>query len=172
VQRPDDAAPDEKYPPELVQALISDMLAIYERCGREVNYRPHGEDSPEKKYWPRRYHQKLKGIIANSLVFIFAEQLVLTSTPSKGFFILKDADRLDLTVEALVADESKPYHLCFTQAAVDAARAKLTEHAGRPSVPALPAPADASRMLRLQPGDSLYFRVEVGPNGELHITVV
>src|SRR5262249_17763760 len=157
---------------EVLQALIRDMLAIYERCGREVWYFPHEDKLEKKKYWPRRYQQKLKASIKLGAVFQYAEFLVQTTSPSRGFLILKDADKLGFTVEALVADESRPYHPYFTQPALDAARAKLTEHAGQPSVPALPAPSDEpgsggehSAMLTLRPGDSLYVRVEVGPSG-------
>lgn len=173
MHRPEVSREDAHYPREAVEALTRDMLAIYERCGREVTYRPREDSTAEKKYWPRRYYQRLKSCIRTGHVFDFAELLANASQPSRGFSILKDAGRLDLTLEALITDDSKPYHLYFTDEAFEKARGRLTEHAGRPSVPPVPPPSgERSGMVQLKPGDTLYLRVEVGPGGELKVTAV
>jgi hypothetical protein len=156
------------YPGGLVQALRRDLLNIYDRAGREVRYTD--DRGKERAYWPRRYNQALKRAIRAERTVMFAEELVSTGEPSRGFFILQDAGRLDLTVEALIADESRPYHGILTATAVAAAQARLNEHAGVTSVPARP--ATSGQTLDVSPGSTFYLRVTVGDGGELKVAVL
>jgi hypothetical protein len=111
-----------------LDTLADDLLGIYARSGREVTYvSDRGETRP---YWPNRFLQALKRAIAegDSAVLDFTVRLVAQPEPSRGFEYLRLAGRLDISVEALVADPSRPYHHRFPPAAVSAARARLSEH--------------------------------------------
>lgn len=110
----------------LLKALIADLLAIYTTSGQEVTY---VTDSGEtKKYFPKRYLQAVKRAIENDEVLEFVERLVTRDAATRGFGYLQEANRLDLTVEALVVDESKSYHSLFSKEAISASQARL-DHA-------------------------------------------
>jgi hypothetical protein len=172
MHRPDEAGDDRRFPAELVEALTLDLLAVYDRAGREVRYvDKHGKD---RAYWPRRYKQALNRAIANKAVVAFAESLARAGEPSRGFFLLKDGDRLDLTVEAVIADTSKPYHELFSPEAVGVAAARVREHAAGGLVPALRPPTEAKanvKTLDMSPGATFYLRVTVGDGGELQVSL-
>jgi hypothetical protein len=113
----------------LLQLLTQALLNIYARAGREVTYLTDaGERRP---YWANRYLQALKRAIREGTLealIKFVDDLVTREEPSRGFFYLKDAGRLDLSVEALVLDKSQPFHHLFSEEAVEASRARLDEH--------------------------------------------
>jgi hypothetical protein len=105
--------------------LIDDLLALYSTAGREVKYmNDRGEIKP---YWPHRYLQAVRRAIEREEVVEFVERLVTRGDASRGFGYLEDAGRLDLTVEALVVDESRSYHRLFAKQAVEASAARLEE---------------------------------------------
>jgi hypothetical protein len=112
--------------------LVDDLWAIYFTAARDVTY---VTSSGEKRaYWAKRFRMELELAIESQEAVDFAERLVRRAEPSWGFERLRRARRLDLTVEALVADPAKPYHQLFNPEAVRAARERL-QAAGYP-VPA------------------------------------
>lgn len=111
-----------------IDQLTSDLLEIYTTTGREVTYLT--EAGERRPYWPNRYLQAVRRAIADDDVVEFVERLVRRDDASRGFGYLQEADRLDLTVEALVVDESKPYHHLFTEEAVLSSSARLLEASG------------------------------------------
>jgi hypothetical protein len=123
--------------------LIKALLAIYSRAGTEVTYvTDRGERRP---YWANRYLQAVKRAAAKGpdAVIEFVERLMNQPEPSRGFFYLKDAGRLDLSVEALVTDRSQPFHQLFSSETVAVAEARLSEH-GYSTVADAPKHGDAS----------------------------
>lgn len=107
------------------QSLIRDLLWIYETTGREVTYvSPSGIRKP---YWPYRYLQAVKRAIENGDVVELVERIVMRGDSTSGFGCLQEARRLDLTLEAFVIDESKPYHHFFSDEAVFLSRERLLE---------------------------------------------
>jgi len=111
-----------------VDHLTSDLLAIYTTTGREVTY---VTDSGETRaYWPHRYLQAVRRAIETDEVLEFVERLVTRDDATRGFGYLQAAGRLDLTVEALVVDEAKPYHHLFSENAVVSSAARLREASG------------------------------------------
>lgn len=111
-----------------IDQLTQDLFWIYQTAGREVTYiDKHGN---RRAYWPNRYLQAVKRAVEQDEVVAFVERLVSRDDATRGFGYLQDAGRLDLTVEALVADETKPYHHLFTENAVVAAKARLLEASG------------------------------------------
>jgi hypothetical protein len=117
----------------VVKLLIDALLGIYSRAGAEVTYiTERGERRP---YWANRYLQAVKRAIAegDDAVIAFVERLVNQPEPSRGFFYLKDAGRLDLSVEALVVDTSRPFHQLFSGAAVAISEERLREHGWTPA---------------------------------------
>jgi hypothetical protein len=133
------------------QSLADDLFAIYSRAGREVTYVT--ESGERRPYWANRYMQALKRAVdaaANGderAILDFVERLVTQPEPSRGFFYLQAANRLDLSVEAHVADASRPYHGLFSAEAIDFARNRLAEYgyeldertASGPAIPPLAA---------------------------------
>ncbi len=108
---------------ELLAELIEDLLAIYTIAGREVTYVT--KSGARKAYWPHRYLQSVRRAIDNNEVLEFVERLVTREDATRGFGYLEDAGRQDLTVEAIVVDESKPYHHLFSPEAIAASAARL-----------------------------------------------
>jgi hypothetical protein len=162
---------DAQFDPELVEALRRDLFNIYETAGREVTYvTPKGERRP---YWANRFRQALQRAVNAREVVEFVEILMLRSEPSRGFFYLKDAGRLDVAVEALVVDQTKAYHSLFSHEAVRAARDRLAEHTGQSTAPPPPPPpASTATGPPLTPGSSVDIRVTVGPKGELTLALI
>jgi hypothetical protein len=108
-----------------LQKLIDDLLAIYTKAGREVTYVT--EAGEPRAYWPNRYLQAVRRAIDKDEVVGFVERLVTRDDVTRGFGYLQDAGRVDLTVEALVVDEAKPYHHLFNEEAVLSSQARLLE---------------------------------------------
>jgi hypothetical protein len=108
---------------ELLTKLEEDLLAIYTIAGREVTY--VAKNGERKAYWPHRYLQAVRRAIDKNEVLEFVETLVTREAATRGFGYLEDAGRQDLTVEAIVVDESKPYHHLFSPEAIAASAARL-----------------------------------------------
>jgi len=108
--------------------LADDLLGIYTQSGREVTYVTDGGET--RPYWPNRYLQALKRAMAagEGGLVDFVVRLVEQPEPSRGFHYLHDAGRLDISVEALVADPTRTYHHRFPASAVKAAKARLREY--------------------------------------------
>ena len=160
------------------KALYEDLLSIYARAGAEVTYETEKGDI--KAYWAKRFLQATKRAEKSGELVEFAERLVSTEEPSRGFFILKKAERLDLTVEALVIDQTKPYRGEFEHAAVAASRRRLADHgyANALSSPPSEEPGDEIENpvqpgeIQLVTGASFDLRVTVEPDGKLSIALV
>jgi hypothetical protein len=113
-------------PTQAEQALYQDLLSIYARAGAEVTYETDkGETKP---YWPKRFLQAVKRAEKNDELIPFVSRLVTEPEPSRGFYILKKERRLDLTVEALLCDRSKPYWPEFDHDILERARQRLAAH--------------------------------------------
>jgi hypothetical protein len=154
-------------------ALERDLFDIYLTAGREVKYLTEGDE--RRPYWPNKYRQALQRAINAHEVPFFVSMLMEGPEPSRGFLYLKDAGRLDLSVEALVADASRPYHSMFSKEAVSAARARLAEHAAPQTSHSAahdPAAGVAIRAPRPAGGNSFDIRVTVGGGGELTLSVI
>ena len=86
-----------------IKELTDALFAIYQRTGREVTYiSERGEVRP---YWANRFRQALQRAVDEDNIVGFVERLVSQPEPSRGFWYLEAADRLDLTVEALVVGD-------------------------------------------------------------------
>lgn len=157
-------------------ALYQDLLSIYARAGAEVTYETdRGEIKP---YWAKRFLQAVKRANKNDELFEFVERLVGAEEVSRGFLILKKAGRLDLTVEALVCDESKSYHHCFSRELVATARARLVDHGyeqaahGQTGAGEAKAAAAVATPATLSPGATFDVRVTVGNDGALSLSLI
>lgn len=158
-------------PNEAEQALYQDLLSIYARAGAEVTYETdRGETRP---YWAKRFLQAVKRAQKNGELFEFVVRLLQQDDPSRGFLILKKAGRLDLSVEALVVDRDKPYHVDFAPELVRISRERLEEH-GHQVDSRLSDPVDPEESLaaHLSSGTSFDLRVTVGDDGALSVKVI
>lgn len=107
-------------------ALEADMFALYSECAANVMYTT--EAGERRKYRPNRYLQALRRAAdAGGAEVVALAKRMVTGEPTRGFGYLVDAGRLDLTVEALVADAGKPYHHLFDSETVEAARQRLAD---------------------------------------------
>ena len=113
---------------QLHDVLRSDLDDIYYRAGREVVNPDTG-----KPYWPHHFHHGRNGRggltqaddgTVESLVAFVASTV---STMTRGASILAQAGRLDLLVETLVLDRTKPYHSLFDADTLASARRNLEE---------------------------------------------
>jgi hypothetical protein len=166
-------------PSKAEEALYGDLLSIYARAGAEVSYETEAGD--KKAYWPKRFLQAVKRAKKKDELQEFVERLVQAGKPSRGFFILKKAGRLDLTVEALVIDKEKPYWGVIEFPAVEASRHRLADHDylhafGSPpkedgEVPAREVEAQVGG-IQVTPGASFQLRVTVGDDGVLSLAVM
>lgn len=113
---------------QLHNVLRSDLDDIYYRAGREVVNPDTG-----KPYWPHHFHHGRNGRggltqaddgTVESLVAFVASTV---STVTRGATILAQAGRLDLLVETLVLDRTKPYHSLFDADTLVSARRNLKE---------------------------------------------
>jgi hypothetical protein len=159
-------------PNEAEQALYQDLLSIYARAGAEVTYETdRGEIRP---YWAKRFLQAVKRSQKNDELFDFVVRLLTPDEPSRGFLILKKAGRLDLTVEALVIDADKPYHVDFAPELVETSRRRLAEHGhADPGAGSSEAVASPERpAVGLQPGTTFDLRVSVADDGAVSLTVI
>ena len=154
-----------------MEALKQDLFAIYYDCGRSVRYiSDAGEDRP---YWPNRYIQALKRAVeeGDAAVLALIGRLVFRGDPSRGFGILGDANRLDLTVEALVCSPNKPYHQLFDEDLVEAACEHLADHGylERTRTPARTAGLAGAAIVPTAEGFAVDVRVEVSRDGRARL---
>lgn len=103
--------------------LVDDLWAIYFIAGHEVTHTARSGEP--RAYWDKRYRMELELAIESDDAVAFAERLVRQAEPSWGFAPLRMAGRLDLTVEALIANPNTPYHHLFNPGAVRTARDRL-----------------------------------------------
>ena len=151
-------------------SLIEALFAIYSRAGAEVTYiSDRGEQRP---YWANRYRQALQRSVEANEVIEFVERLVTQDEPSRGFFYLKDASRLDLSVEALVVEQ---FPNEFRPEVVHVARDRLRNHGYEPGQPQEPRTPDTDQslgeFLKTRGGESFDIRVSVGANGTLSMQI-
>jgi hypothetical protein len=146
-----------------MRELQDRLFEIYHRAGREVTYTTEAGET--RAYWPKRYLQTLRRAVeaGDDELIAFISRMVSTNTPSRGFGYLHDHGRLDLTVEAIVADDQAPYHHRFSQEVVRAARRRLAEHGYQPGQVA-PEAKDAEPVRRFE------LTVEVTANGKVTVT--
>ena len=159
--------------------LENDLFSVYHRAGAEVLYETDRGET--RRYYAKRYLQALKRALASEDLVGFVERLMRTPQPSRGFFILRAALRLDLSVEALVVDTRKRYHGLFDHELVEIAGQRLVTHGYHPEtgetsstpaiVPAGQVPAGVTagdlELSALVPGASFDVRVSVGEEGAL-----
>lgn len=109
----------------LLEALHADTVEIYDRARREVRYTTQLGHS--RMYAAVRFKQKVdRAYAAGSLQeLVAAVNKWVRSEPTHGFMILKEAGRLDISVERLVLKEDKPYHHLFPATTLQRAREKL-----------------------------------------------
>jgi hypothetical protein len=162
------------------KALYDDLLSIYARAGAEVTYET--DKGEIKAYWAKRFLQAVKRSGNQEELFEFVRRLVCSEEPSRGFYILKKAGRLDLTVEALIIDGEKPYNGELDFEVLERARHRLADHdyedafSATPSKPT-PTPSNgngtpAFEPPGLVPGASFEVRVTVGHDGRLSLALI
>lgn len=164
--------------------LENDLFSVYHRAGAEVLYETDRGET--RRYYAKRYLQALKRAVASDDLVGFVHRLIRTPQPSRGFFILRAALRLDLSVEALVVDPRKPYHDLFDSDAIEIARQRLMTHGYDPQtgatsstpavVPAGQVPIGVTsgdlELSALAPGASFDVRVTVGEDGTLNLQLL
>jgi hypothetical protein len=138
------------------ESLTEALFAIYATAGKEVEYTT--EKGERRRYWANRFRQALQRATDEDNVVGFVERLVTQPEPSRGFGYLKEAGRLDLTVEALVAGQFRDQ---FSQDAVRAAETRLRENGFQPES------VEPAQGLQLTPGSTFLVEVEVGHEGGL-----
>lgn len=143
------------------ESLTEALFGIYATAGKEVEYTT--EKGERRSYWANRFRQALQRATDEDDVVGFVERLVMQPEPSRGFGYLKDADRLDLTVEALVAGKFRDQ---FSKEAVQAAENRLRENGY------VSEQVENERALELKPGSDFLVRVEVGAAGALTLRLV
>lgn len=156
-----------------INALTEALFGIYSQAGREVTYTAaSGERRP---YWANRYRQALQRAVDNDEVIDFVIRLVSGGEPSRGFGYLRDAGRLDLSVEALVVEQ---FPRMFPDEVVDAAKARLISHGYVPeSKPASPISGQSeelglAELLKSRTGETFDVRVKVAHDGALTLRLV
>lgn len=109
---------------DAIGALVGDLNWQIEQM------RPRNiKDSAGNPYTPSYYKRGLKNAVdRGGLAVAEFVRGYLYRSPSGGYKKLEDADSLDLTCEALVADDSKPYAHLFTDEDRAAARKRLAPH--------------------------------------------
>jgi hypothetical protein len=138
------------------ESLTEALFAIYATAGKEVEYTT--EKGERRSYWANRFRQALQRATDEDDVVGFVERLVSQPEPSRGFGYLKEAGRLDLTVEALVAGKFRDQ---FSKEVVRTAEARLRENGYEPE------PVEREPGLQLTPGSTFVVKVEVGHSGAL-----
>ncbi len=159
------------------EALYDDLLSIYARTGAEVTYET---DSGEvKAYWARRFFQAVKRAAKKEDLFGLVGRMVNPEEPTRGFYILKKAGRLDLTVESLVINDEKPYHEEFDPEIIELAKRRLAEHHEDPSDQGIASISEpeleetaATLSRALKPGETFDLRVRVGEDSTLSLTLI
>ena len=140
-------------------ALVEALFKLYSDAGTEVTY--VSESGKTLRYWPKRYLQVLRRAVENDEVIGFVEGMV-SRDESRGFGYLKDAGRLDLTVEAVVVER---FPELFSDEIVAAAKERLLGHGYEPKVE--PVKQDQEPSIGLVPGGTVLIEVSVGVSGEL-----
>ena len=143
---------------ELEKRFDAGMFEIYERAGREVGY------------WATRYLQMLRrrgGVDT-------ARYLLAQKVTSDGYARLRDAGRLDLTVETLVLrPEFEPL---FSMNELATARTRLEQFRRMPTSAELEPPPELMAILeqarQAAPEDRITFRDEVAAFGAPAITAM
>ena len=109
---------------DAIGALVSDLHWQIDQLG------PRGiKDKAGNPYNPSYYKRGLRNAIdRGDLAVAEYVRRYLYKAASDSYRKLEDADSLDLTCEALVADESKPYAHLFTETDRAAARKRLARH--------------------------------------------
>lgn len=107
-----------------VERLYEALFGLYYRAGREVTYvTAKGETRP---YWPNYYLRALKQASEQNRIVPWVEGLILghPNSRSRGYEYLRDANRLDLTAEAVVVEG---FADLVSEEAVETALARLRE---------------------------------------------
>lgn len=141
-----------------MEALVEALFKLYSDAGTEVTY--VSESGKTLRYWPKRYLQSLRRAVDNDDVLGFVEGLV-TREESRGFGYLGDANRLDLTVEAVVVER---FPDLFSPDIVAAAADRLLAHGYKPRDPVEIRDEPAAS---LAPGSTVLIEVSVEASGEL-----
>lgn len=148
-----------------MEALKRALFDLYYEAGRNVTY---VTDAGERRaYWPNRYLQAYKRAVAagDAEVLALVVRMVVSEQPSRGFFYLKEAGRLDCTVEALVADPTRPWHHLFDAEVIEAARERLEAHGFEVSPGQEPAPKGLQGAL-MATGNGMAVELTVEVTGE------
>ena len=109
---------------DAIAALISDLHWQIDQM------RPRGiKNAAGNPYNPSYYKRGLQAAIdRGGLAVADYIRRYLSKPTSEGYRKLEDANSLDLTCEALIADPHKPYAHLFTNAEREVARARLAHH--------------------------------------------
>lgn len=156
-----------------IDALKRDLFGIYYECGHNVRY--IAESGQDRPYWANRYLQALKRAVdvGDAEVLAYVARMVCSPEPSRGFGYLKAAERLDLTVEALLIDASKPYHHLFDPDVVEAAVERLVDHdfltPTQQPAPASPRGLSAEAVVATADGFAVELTVEITRAGAVVI---
>lgn len=155
---------------EPIDVMKEDLFGIYYEAGRNVTYT--AESGKVRPYWPNRYLQALKRAVdeGDTEVIAYVSRMVVSDEPSRGFGYLADAQRLDLTIEALVTDPSKPYHHLFAPETVQAAIDRLSEYGfswdgEQPTAGA--SESLAAALIRTENGVAVELTVELTTDGDV-----
>lgn len=148
------------------ESLTEALFSIYANTGREVTYIT--EKGEERPYWANRFRQALQRAVDEDNVVGFVERLVGQPEPSRGFGYLAAADRLDLTVEALVVRDE--FRGLFSPEIVSIAEERLDDpDIVLPQV--IPAPRPKAET-EVEPGSSFTVKVTVDAGGALSLQLV
>lgn len=109
---------------EELDLLRSDLYALYERTKQEVTLTTR--DGREQPYSANYFKRALDNCDATGGPLSLAARIV--KSPTDGFERLAEAHRPELLVEALVLDESKPYHHRFPAETIAHARRGMARY--------------------------------------------
>lgn len=157
-------------PVDPMDTLREVLFGLYYEAGRNVRYvADSGEDRP---YWPNRYLQGLKRAVDDgaSEVLAYVRRMVMSNEPSRGFGYLEAEGRLDLTVEWIVADSSRPFHHLFDQEMIDAAGARLQQHGfsvGNPPFASVSDRLTTASVIETTDGFAVELTVEISRTGQV-----
>jgi HKD family nuclease len=115
-----DDVPVKAKPEEQRQRLLADLYAIYDATVEKNMITPAG-----RPYRPTRFLVGINRARDGGDPFELVGRLCRQQTG--GFNIILEYDEPDLTVEALVVDEEKPYHYLFTDKTKELAAARLKQ---------------------------------------------
>jgi hypothetical protein len=75
-----------------------------------------------------RYKQKIDRAYANGPSLLVPAIAEIVRDRTSGFDHLEAAERPDLFLEALILDDSKPYHHLFSSGTIEVAQARMDEY--------------------------------------------